>query len=173
MTPELSRPIPVDRLRTEVTETVTATPEQRVLLAKRFGIVALDSLSAEIRLKPENGLIRVSGHLEADVVQNCVVTLEPFASHVEDDFTTDFSEHAVEEGTEEGDALFDPDYEAPEPIEDGVIDIGELTAQFLALALDPYPRAPGVALERVWAGGEDAEKSPFAVLKGLKPSNDS
>ena len=63
---------------------------------------------------------------------------------------------------------FDPEHEPPETIIDGVIDIGELAAQFLALALDPYPRAPGVALDQVWSDGDEPTSSPFAAIEKLK-----
>jgi hypothetical protein len=35
----------------------------------------------------------------------------------------------------------------PEPIVDGIIDLGAVTLEFLALALDPYPRKPGVSFD--------------------------
>ena len=52
----------------------------------------------------------------------------------------------------------------PEPVGPQGIDLGEAVAQQLAIALDPYPRAPGAALpeEPRAAGG------PFAALKSLK-----
>ncbi len=65
---------------------------------------------------------------------------------------------------------FDEDDEWPEPIVEGRIDIGEAVAQQLALALDPYPRKPGISLEDVIgnaAAGDDRPASPFAVLAGL------
>jgi hypothetical protein len=44
--------------------------------------------------------------------------------------------------------------EVAEPFEGDAIDIGEAVAQQLALALDPYPRAPGASLE---GGGDSAQ----------------
>ena len=46
------------------------------------------------------------------------------------------------------------------------IDVGEAVAEQLALALDPYPRAPGASFAE---GGESEqpEDSPFKVLAGL------
>jgi uncharacterized metal-binding protein YceD (DUF177 family) len=60
--------------------------------------------------------------------------------------------------------------EEPDVIEGGSIDLGEIAAETLALALDPYPRIPG---EEFHGGPEqpDAEQrpeSPFAVLSRLK-----
>jgi hypothetical protein len=54
---------------------------------------------------------------------------------------------------------------------DGRIDLGEAVAQQLAIALDPYPRAPGAGLgpDGFTAGpGNTAGKQPFAALAALK-----
>jgi uncharacterized metal-binding protein YceD (DUF177 family) len=168
--PEFSRPFTVDRLgQTVVTETLLAGPAECAALAKRLGLVELTQLSAVVALERTlGGLIHVGGRLEADVVQNCVVTLVDFPSHVEDSFALDFGNAPVEFGDE---IELDPDYDPPEPIEGGVIDLGELVTQYLALALDPHPRAPGATLDPVWGASDAAEASPFAVLKNLKTAN--
>lgn len=91
-TPEFSRPFMVDRLgKRPADEALVATPEERARLAKRFGLIGLDSLTAAVRLSRRTGdIIHVEGRLQADVVQECVVTLAPFPSHVEDGFELDF-----------------------------------------------------------------------------------
>jgi uncharacterized metal-binding protein YceD (DUF177 family) len=168
--PEFSRPFVANRLGgSAVTETLLARPAECAALAKRLGLVELAQLSAIITLERTlGGLVHVTGRLEADIVQTCVVTLVAFPSHVEDSFALDFG--AAGDGV--GDEIdVDPDYDPPEPIEDGVIDLGELVTQYLALALDPYPRAPGVTLDPAWTGPDVADMSPFAILKNLKPPN--
>jgi len=57
------------------------------------------------------------------------------------------------------------DVEVPDPLIGGRIDFGALTAEFLALGLDPYPRKPGIAFEPVVVG-EDA--GPFDALRRLR-----
>jgi len=59
----------------------------------------------------------------------------------------------------------------PEPIVEGMIDLGELCVQHLSLAINPYPHAEGVEYEH----GDDAAqgegfsfKNPFAALKDWK-----
>lgn len=165
---EFSRSFAVDRLRSvPVIETIEATPDERRRLAERFGLAALDKLTAALTLHREaGGAIRVQGRLEADVVQNCVVTLEPFPSHIEDGFAADFIEAPIVASDEE---LADPEYEPPEPVVNGAIDLGELTAQYLSLAIDPHPRAPGAALDPAWTAEKTARTSPFEALKVLKP----
>ena len=60
-----------------------------------------------------------------------------------------------------------PAQEPPDVIVDGKIDLGALTAEALALALDPYPKKPGVAFVDVMEP-EDLSESPFAALARLK-----
>jgi hypothetical protein len=69
------------------------------------------------------------------------VTLAPFATTVVEEFEDDFSED-VEMPDEVSLAL---EEDLPEPIENGVIDIGEVVTQYLSLSLDPYPRSPNPA----------------------------
>ncbi len=168
--PEFSRPFPADRLGAgAVTEALLASPAECAALTKRLGLVELGQLSATVTLERSlAGLIHVTGRFAADVVQTCVVTMVVFPSHVEDGFVLDFGNAPAEFGDE---IEVDPDYDPPEPIEDGIIDLGELVAQYLALALEPYPRAPGATLDPAWTGVDVADLSPFAVLKNLKTPN--
>jgi uncharacterized metal-binding protein YceD (DUF177 family) len=168
--PEFPRSFVADRLgAAAVTETLSASAEERAALAKRLGLVELRQLSATVILERGlSGLIHVKGRLEADVVQTCVVTLVAFPSHVEDSFALDFGNGTVMPTAE---IDLDPDYDPPEPIEDGVIDLGELVTQYLALALDPHPRAPGATLQSVWDDSDADALSPFAILKSLKTPN--
>ncbi|MDB5394584.1 MAG: hypothetical protein JWM91_2090 [Rhodospirillales bacterium] len=168
--PEFSRPFVVDRLgSTAITETLDANAAERAALALRMDLVSLDQLSARVTLeRAVSGLIHVTGRFEADIIQTCVVTLAAFPSHVEDSFALDFGDAPGDSGDE---INVDIDCDPPEPLEDGVIDIGELVAQYLALALDPHPRAPGATLETVWSNSNAGERSPFAILKNLKTSN--
>ena len=173
--PEFSRPFAADRLgQAAVTEALVAGPAECAALAKRLKLVELTQLSAVVTLERTlGGLIHVGGRLEADVVQTCVVTLTDFPSHVEDSFAVDFGNAPAEFGPSDGDdgIELDPDYDPPEPIEGGIIDLGELVTQYLALALDQHPRAPGATLDPAWSGADVAETSPFAVLKNLKTAN--
>ena len=94
--PEFSRRVQLSRLGAqEAAYPVCAEAAEREALARRFDLLSLDRLEAEIRLRRVGGgMIRLSG---------------------------------------------------------------EAAAQQLALALEPYPRAPGASLER---GGHTAQPSP-------------
>ncbi len=166
--PEFSRPFAVDRLGAAAwTETIEATPQERAALAKRLRLPAVNALTGTVRLEWQpGGLIQVSGRLQADVVQTCVVTLADFPTHVEDGFSVDFGDAPVD--FDGGEISLDIDHDPPEPIEAGAIDIGELVTQYLSLALDPHPRAPGASLDRALVESDEGALSPFAVLKHLK-----
>jgi uncharacterized metal-binding protein YceD (DUF177 family) len=167
--PEFSRPIAADQIGPGDTEReIAANEAERGRLAERFGLLALDRLAATLRLNRGGGLIHVHGRLEADVVQACVVTLEPVRSQIRESFTVAFG--AVRSTPE---VVIDVDEEDPaEELTDGRIDLGEVVAQQLSVALDPYPRAPG-AHDRFEAAEEESGAtpgaSPFAALERLRP----
>ena len=174
---EFSRIVAVLRLEQgEVVEAISAGEQERLALARRFGLVALDSLSARVSLRRigRGPVVRVAGRLSAEVVQTCVVSLEPVRNRVEEDFVLLYAPEGSGEGhghvLEAGFGLEDDDW--PEPLEKGQVDIGEAVAQQLALALDPYPRKPGVRLEdvigpREGGGMDEPSGSPFAALARL------
>jgi uncharacterized metal-binding protein YceD (DUF177 family) len=136
--PEFSRPIDVTRLgAAEAHYDIAATEAERAALARRFELVSLDRFAAHVTLhRVTGGRVRLTASLTADLVQTDIVTLEPLPGHVEDDFTLLFGTAAHDA------AVLDPDAELVEPLDDGHIDIGEVVAQQLSLAIDPYPRAP-------------------------------
>lgn len=143
--PELSRPIDVTRLgRLEHRLTITASEAERAALARRFDLVALDSLVADLVLKKRgDGVVELAGRFRARLAQPCVVTLEPVWADIDEPVRLFFSGDL--DRADEID-LGDPNVDDPDPIVGGRIDCGEAVAQLLALALDPYPRAPGATL---------------------------
>jgi uncharacterized metal-binding protein YceD (DUF177 family) len=102
--------------------------------------------------------VRARGRLRARVTQTCVVSMEDFETTVEEDFQVRF----VPEGEETEDIDLDADDEIP--FTDNLIDLGEAAAEQLGLALDPYPRMPGVELEEL---PEEEDENPFAALRRL------
>lgn len=157
--PEFSRPLQTDRVpKLGSTEKLTAEPEERRALAKRMNIPAIHSLTAEIRATPwRGGGIKLEGHLTGDVEQVSVISLESFRETVSVPIARYFLPPGAVSETEDDDA---------DAIDNGWIDLGEVTAETLALDLDPYPRKSGEAFaEHIEAVEEPAEKqSPFAVL---------
>ena len=163
--PEFSRPLQTDRVpKAGSVEKLAAEPEELKALARRMKLPAIHSLSAEIRATPwRGGGIKLEGHLTADIEQVSVISLESFREAVSVPISRYFlPQGAVVENEEEDDA---------DPIDNGWIDLGEVTAETLALDLDPYPRKPGEAFaEHIEDTGEPGpSESPFAVLARRKP----
>ena len=166
VTPEFTRRIGLDTIGTVARPVaIKAAEAERQALARRFGIVAIEALSARAELVSVGGGIEARGRLSARVVQSCVVSGEPVPARIDEDFALRFVEPALL--TPEGDEieLTDTDCDLL-AIEGGAVDLGEAVAQSMALALDPFPRVDaGEGEERVWRAGE--EKGAFAGLKGL------
>lgn len=151
---------------------IAAEPSERVALARRLGLERLDRLRAEgtVARAPGEPLLTLTGRLEAEVTQLCVVTLEPVPSRLEVELHRVF---ALGQGPQEEEIVVDPLREEPEPLEGDVLDLGEIVAEELALALDPYPRAPGAGLADVGPDvaeeNEPAVTTPFAIGRGGRP----
>ena len=172
--PEFSHGVAVESLTDgETVIDIEADADERAALARRFGLLALDSLTAKVGLTSvDGGLVRVHGTLAAKVTQACVVTLEPVMTRVEGSFERLYGAGAPEEA---GGPITDADAEeSPEPFTHGAVDVGEAVAEQLALELDPFPRAPGAAFDGFSNGsksvGDDdtGDAGPFAVLARLK-----
>jgi uncharacterized metal-binding protein YceD (DUF177 family) len=170
-TPEFSRPIQIDHVGPAwQSQRLEATEAERTALAQRFGILALPALAAEVRLRRIRAgrYIEADLHFTAEVVQSCVVTLEPVAAAI-DDRARELYGPIGGSAKPADEVLVDPD--SPEPIEGASLDLGEAVAQHLALAIDPYPRAPGAAGPAPEAGGPAERPSPFQGLAALKRGN--
>ena len=160
---EFSRPIRVTHLPGDgLVLRLEADAAECAALAARLGLLALHGFWAELRLKPESsGAIHVTGALNASVEQACVVSLEPVAQHVHEAFTL----RILREGEVPSE---DPDSEDEVETQDGRAELGEVLAQLMALALDPYPRLEGAVLPDE---ASDAAAGPFATLSRLKREN--
>lgn len=158
MTLEVSRPVSVDRLPASLI--IEATAVECAALAVRLGIPDVLRLSCRFALKGRGAVVQAEGKLEAEVVQSCVVSLEPVAQEVLEEFVVRF----VPAGRESDDA----DPEAPDeiPYQGSTIDLGEAAAEQLALALDPYPR---IADAELHPAALDHASTPFGSLSALRP----
>jgi hypothetical protein len=167
-----SRPVKVEAIPRDGLETsIEASEAERAALADFNGLPGVDKLVATFRLKHgAGGTVVVRGEVRADVTQNCVVTLEPFAASfvepVDVRFAPPREEPSPGASRSEGESLKLDVEDEPDPILDGKIDLGVLASEFLTLGLDPYPRKPGVAFESL-AGDEESD-SPFSALAPKK-----
>lgn len=145
-----------------------ASEAERRAIASVLGLPDVGRLAATYRISAiTGGGWRLKGHLSADITQNCVVTLEPVAQMVEDDFDVEFwREAAPEDGGEDQSVLVGPDVER---FDGEKIDAGRIVFETLSAALDPYPRKAGVEFDWADKAAANPEKtSPFAVLSRLK-----
>jgi uncharacterized metal-binding protein YceD (DUF177 family) len=146
---------------------LTAGAAERAALAKRFGIVRIDRLEAEVALdRASGGAFAASGRLAADIVQSCAVSAEDLPVTIDEALSFRFVPAAAHPHDEE----VELDAADCDEIEySGTsFDLGEAVAQSLALAIDPFAVGPAAEAARREAGllGED-EAGPFAALKGL------
>ena len=144
-------------------------------LAKVIGVDRV--LSGEARLHIEearDAAFDAKGAVTARCVQTCGVTLEPFETEITESIAVRFAAGAAADTAELAHRDDDEDGEGgsagmvdlPEPIIDGVLDLGAITQEFLALAVDPYPRKPDATFAP--PAPEDAIPSPFAALSKLR-----
>ena len=174
---ELSRPVAVESIIPDKVriEKVEASAEECAALAKRFELKSLSGLKGKLSVLrvSEGNIVKVSGDIEADVVQTCVVSLQDVHSRVQAHFDTYFTEEGKEGLELEQEFNIDLEEDLHEVMNNGILDLGELVAQYLSLELDPYPRAPGVSLAAQMAeAGGDSKNRPFQVLQGLKKDKD-
>ena len=176
--PEFSRPISLAKLlKSGAVYRIAATEAERAALARRFALISLDRLEAEVRLNRTAGDIRLEADFAADLVQACIVTLEPVPAQIAEPFTLIYRP-GIDEDEADRLSLENPEDEIIEPLIGDSIDIGEAVAQQLSVAMDPYPRVSGAQpadagavigeAPDMPADGQDGRPNPFDVLAKLK-----
>ena len=70
---------------------IEAPEEVRRAIAQDFGLVALSALKAELALKRKGKDVVVTGRLEAQLTQTCVVSLDPFEESVQEELDLRFA----------------------------------------------------------------------------------
>lgn len=157
--------------------TLSADAEERAGLAKLWSVLEVKALSATFQvMRWKRDGVRLKGRVEADIVQACVVTLDPVEAHIDEPvevvFVPEGSKLArLPAATETGEMLLDPDGpDAPEIFTGDTIDAGVVAAEHVALAIDPYPRKSGAGFSGhiESTDADDKKPSPFAVLKDWK-----
>lgn len=167
-------PWSVPVLVSEVPDTgrhVELVPDEatRQAIAKDVGLVALLRLEASFDLaRRGTDSLRVEGRVTATVVQNCVVTLEPIESEIDEPVELFFRPQAASpvEGCEEGGLQPFEGEEPPEILVNGTVDLGTIATEFLNLGIDPYPRKEGAVFDA--PAKKDPASHPFAALAALK-----
>ncbi|HWI85448.1 MAG TPA: DUF177 domain-containing protein [Sphingomonas sp.] len=169
MTPEFSRPFRLDELgSTPRAVTIEANEAERIAVEHRFDLIGIGLLEATAELVRDGDIVIATGRLRADVVQACVASGDPVPASIAEPFTLRF---VAERASDEPDEEMELDENDLDEIsyEGNAVDLGEAVAQTLALALDPFPRAPDAddKLRALGVIGEE-DAGPFAALKALR-----
>ena len=134
----------------------SAEKAERDLLARRFGLVGIRRLVADVcllRSKNDDERIYLDGYISADFVQTCVVSLCPIEKHVDDFFSVVFASISASTPKRDLFTLDDPD--PPNFISDGRLEMGDCIAENLALLLDPFSRQPDAAFAELVKASAD------------------
>lgn len=178
---EFSRFIGIDRIDSHKnTFSIEANVEERQLLAAWLRVLSIESLTAHGTLVQgaEPSKVRMQARLDAEVIQRCVVSLEPIVQRIGAEFTRVYDREMSNEWTDLGNGgeeiFLDLDSgDLAEPIVGENIDVGETVAEQLALELDPYPRISAATFEsHALRGGQTDGKhepaNPFAALAKVR-----
>lgn len=150
-----------------------ASEDELKALAEFWDIVSVKAFKTELQItRWKKDGIKVKGNVKAEIVQECVVSLQDVPSTVNEDFEQIF----VPEGSklarlvlnDEGEIVVSAEGDdIPEQFTGDTIDVGVLVTEIAALAIDPYPRKEGVEFDTTDKAKDvvDEKPSPFAALK--------
>ncbi len=165
--PEFPRPVRVETIGDEArTVEIAADEAERAALATRFDLIHVERLTARFVIRRDALGIVAQGRVAAALTQACSVTGDPLPARVDEPVSLRF----VAEG---GDAQDEVELDEGDvdviPYVGDSIDLGEVAAETMALALDPFVRGPNAAAALQAAGviSED-EARPLGALAGLK-----
>ena len=148
---------------------------ERAAVAAATGIDAFELLEADILVRRwRRDGVEISGDVRADLVQPCVVTLEPVRQEIREAFSSTFLPEGsklskpVRHSGEELLIDFEGD-DPPETFTGDAIDLWPVVSEWLNLAIDRFPRAPGAEFAEPSPAKEEdeARPSPFAALARL------
>lgn len=163
--PEFHRPERIEAIGDAVRSiTVIANTAECAALAARFDLIEVTALTGHFAVRRDADVIVVTGRVAATVVQACVATGDPVVAAIDEPVTLRFvhdvgTDEEIELGSEDCDVI----------AHDGsVIDLGEATAETMALALDPFPRrADADAVLRAAGVLREDDAGPVGALAGL------
>ncbi len=155
--------------------------EIRGQIADQMRLLSLKQFEAQLRVKPwhKDG-VRVTGSLNAQLEQSCVVTLEPVPETIDAEIDAVFvpedsklAKPKISAETQELIIEADGD-DAPEVFELPSLDVGKVALEFLALELNSYPRSTqadevsSTLSEEGDFAEDDSEENPFAALAQIR-----
>lgn len=182
---EFSRPLDVDMIdRHGKRQVIAATDDESQALAKRFDLLSLQDLKAELSVMPHAGGTKyeVTGQITAKVVQESVISGKPVETMIRQDVSAWYADEtriaSFEKAKKQRDRSdieeeheIKTEEQEPETVTNGAIDLGEVAAQFLGLALDDFPRSEDEnegAGDHIEVNPDETRDNPFAKLAQLK-----
>jgi uncharacterized metal-binding protein YceD (DUF177 family) len=147
--------------------------EERRAIADVLGIVGIKKLRFSGQLAPQDHKDwALNAQLGATVVQDCVVTLDPVTTRIDEELQRSYVADIPEIEASEIEMLVD------ETVEDlpEMLDIAQVMIEALSLALPVYPRVEGADLQMAVftepgaAPMTDDDAKPFAGLGALRES---
>lgn len=167
--PEFSRTVDVRQAEGKQMK-LTADEAERAALARRFGLVRIDRLEADVLLRREGQGAEATGRLKADIVQSCAVSGEDLSARIDEPLALRFA--PAREHRAEVDAELDSDDPDEIEFEGTEFDLGEAVSQSLSLAIDPFAVGPDAEEARRVAGlANEGASGPFAALAAMRKKN--
>ena len=158
-------------VRERISFSLEPDADARAGLVQALGIRGLRKLKLEGHLSPDGAQdLKLDARLGATVQQDCVATGNPVTIRIDEQVTRLYVHDLP---VPEGDEVEMPADENADPLPTA-LNLEDVLAEALALALPPWPRAKGVdpVSVSVSAPGKspmtDEEARPFAALKSLQ-----
>lgn len=149
---------------------------ERKAIASAFDLVDVPSFTADVLAKKsDKDTVLLEGRVVADVIQSCVVSLEPVTQTIDEMFATllTTADSPIAPSRPGADVHVDPEDDSPDVLADGRIDISAIVLEHFALAIDPYPRLPGVVVPSEYEKSPGSHNdSPFAALAKISSDNE-
>ncbi|MDE1937575.1 MAG: hypothetical protein KGI68_01020 [Alphaproteobacteria bacterium] len=147
---------------------VAAHDDELGPLARWANVDAVRAFTADVELRRvSQNRFAFEAELNADILQSCIVTLEPLETHITRHIARELH-YVPRPHADDGElTLAAGDDEVPEEISSLDYDLAGPVLEEFVLAIDLYPRKEGVAFEPPKEQAETPQ-SPFAVLKSLK-----
>lgn len=161
-----------------------ADAAEKLIIAREADAVSVDRFSCELLFKRwhRNG-VSVTGEVFADIIQQCVITLEPVRSEVREPvdrtFIPDGSKLTRPHLNRDGEMVLD--YEGrdePEAYSGDTLNAWKIALEHFLLGVEPFPRKDGAALPEgentgeTDGSGQTERPGPFAGLKDLLEPKD-
>jgi uncharacterized metal-binding protein YceD (DUF177 family) len=166
----LFRPVRLGELaRGPVTLTLALDEAGRAALAREIGLEGLPALTGDVRITAWLDGAELKGRFLGTATQVCGISLEAFDQPLEAGFDIRVLPAGSPNARQDDGGELTLDLEADDPpdmLDGEEIDVEAYVVEHLALAVDPFPRKPGVEFD--YADKDAANVSPFAVLKNLQ-----